>query len=195
MKQLERGLGKVLFVDEAYRLGQGKFAQEAVDELVDNITKPKFAGKLVVILAGYEEDMNNLLRVNQGLSSRFGEEISFPSLSPVYCLQLLENTLKQSQIAFPSMEDSTIFQEFLRKMEALSILPSWGNARDVQTLAKGMVRAVYQSNTTKVNQLQLSANTAINCINNMLAERCARAKVVSPSQNSFSEPVDRKSVV
>lgn len=35
IKQLELGLGKVLFIDEAYRLGQGHFAQEAIDELVD----------------------------------------------------------------------------------------------------------------------------------------------------------------
>lgn len=34
IKQLERGLGKVLFVDEAYRLSGGLFAQEAVNELV-----------------------------------------------------------------------------------------------------------------------------------------------------------------
>lgn len=35
VKQLELGLGKVLFIDEAYRLGQGHFSQEAIDELVD----------------------------------------------------------------------------------------------------------------------------------------------------------------
>jgi hypothetical protein len=39
-------------VDEAYRLGEGMYAQEAVNELVDTMTKPKFAGKLVIILAG-----------------------------------------------------------------------------------------------------------------------------------------------
>lgn len=62
-------------MDEAYRLGEGMFAQEAVNELVDTMTKPKFAGKLVIILAGYDNDMNNLLRVNEGLSSRFDDEI------------------------------------------------------------------------------------------------------------------------
>lgn len=189
MKQLERGLGKVLFVDEAYRLGHGGFAQEAMDELVDNITKPKFAGKLVIILAGYDNDMNNLLRVNEGLSSRFADEISFPSLSPAHCLQLLEHTLKQNQIAFPSMQDPTIYQELLEPIAELSKLPSWGNARDIQTLAKGIARAVYQSNTTKVNQLQISAGTALNCIHSMLAERCARAKVIPLSRHSFSGPV------
>ena len=189
MKQLERGLGKVLFIDEAYRLGQGKFAQEAIDEMVDNITKPKFAGKLVIILAGYDNDMNNLLRVNEGLSSRFADEISFPSLSPAHCLRLLEDNLKQSQIVFPSVQDPIIYQELLKRIAEMSRLPSWGNARDVQTLAKGMIRAVYQGNTTKVSQLLLPASTALSCVQSMLAERRARAKVNPSSRPSFSGSV------
>ncbi len=157
--------------------------------MVDNIIKLKFAEKLVIILAGCDNDMNNFLRVNEGLSSRFADEISFPSLSPAHCLQLLKDKLKQSQIAFPSMQDSIIYQELLEPITEMLRLPSWGNARDVQTLAKGMVRAVYQSNTTKVNQLLLPAGTALNCIHSMLAERCARATVTSSSQPSFSGSV------
>ncbi|KAI4103575.1 MAG: hypothetical protein L6R37_003720 [Teloschistes peruensis] len=42
-KLLEKALGKVLFVDEAYRLAEGHFAKEAMDEIVDCITKPAFA--------------------------------------------------------------------------------------------------------------------------------------------------------
>lgn len=189
MKQLERGLGKVLFIDEAYRLGQGGFAQEAMDELVDNMTKSKFAGKMIIILAGYDNDMNNLLRVNEGLSSRFADEISFPSLSPDLCLQLLEQSLKQSQITFPSMHDPNNYQELLEPIAELSRLPSWGNARDIQTLAKSMARAVYQSNSTKVEQLEVSIGTAFNCIHSMLAERCARANVTPSSRSSYSGPV------
>ncbi len=198
MKQLERGLGKVLFVDEAYRLGHGQFAQEAIDELVDNITKPKFAGKMVIILAGYDNDMNNLLRVNEGLSSRFADEISFPPLKPVDCLQLLENKLKQSQIIFPSMQSPIIYQKILESVAEMSRLPSWGNARDVQTLATSMVRAVYQSNTTNVNQLSLPASTAFNCIDSILAERYARAEVTPSSRHSlpglFQSQDDSRSV-
>lgn len=189
MKQLERALGKVLFVDEAYRLGQGQFAQEAIDELVDNITKPKFAGKLVIILAGYENDMNNLLRVNEGLSRRFADEISFPSLSPAHCLQLLEDKLKKSQIAFPSVQDPAIYQELLEPIAEMSRLPSWGNAGDVETLAKSMVRAVYQSNPNKVNELPLPAGTALNCIHSMLGERRLRARVTPLSPRSYSGSV------
>lgn len=54
----ERALGKVLFVDEAYRLSEGHFAKEAMDELVGILTQDAFAGKLIVVLAGYDQEMN-----------------------------------------------------------------------------------------------------------------------------------------
>jgi len=185
IKQLERGLGKVLFIDEAYRLGEGRFAQEAVNELVDTITKPRFAGKLVIILAGYDNDMNNLLRVNEGLSSRFADEIVFPSLNPVHCLQLLKDKLKESSIAFPSIQDPDIYVRILDRIEELSKLPAWGNARDIQTLAKSMVRTVYQNNTIKVDQLLLPADAAMKCVESMLVERRARAKIVPTTRPAF----------
>jgi hypothetical protein len=187
IKQLERGLGKVLFIDEAYRLGEGRFAQEAINELVDSITKPQFTGKMVIILAGYDNDMNDLLRVNEGLSSRFADEVVFPSLNPGHCLQLLKEKLGQSSIAFPSMQDPDMNAYLLDRLQKLSKLPAWGNARDVQTLAKSMVRAVYQNNTTKVAQLILPTDVAKMCVESMLIERRARAKVVPPSRPSFSD--------
>lgn len=189
IKQLERGLGKVLFIDEAYRLGEGMFAQEAVNELVDTMTKPQFAGKLVIILAGYDNDMNNLLRVNEGLSSRFSEEVMFPSLNPAHCLRLLEDKLNESSIAFPSIADPDINAYFLRQIEELSKLPAWGNARDVQTLAKILVRTVFESATEETGQLVLSHEAAKKCIESMLAERRARASVIPPSRSPFSGKV------
>ena len=178
IKQLERGLGKVLFVDEAYRLGEGMFAQEAVNELVDTMTKPKFAGKLVIILAGYDNDMNNLLRVNEGLSSRFADEIAFPSLKPEYCLQLLSSKLKQCKILAPELNN----QRFHNLFDELSELPGWGNARDVQTLAKSMVRAIYQNNTNG-GQLVLTEEVATTCLENMLAARRARNQALPASKS------------
>lgn len=172
-QQLERGLGKVLFVDEAYRLGEGAFAQEAVNELVDTMTKPKFAGKLVIILAGYDNDMNNLLRVNEGLSSRFADEFIFPSLNPRHCLQLLGSKLQQSRISTPVLTSSK-FEDFF---DELSKLSGWGNARDVQTLAKSIVRAVYQNNPNG-GQLVLSEEVTTTCFKTMLVTRRARKQAV-----------------
>jgi hypothetical protein len=76
-------------VDEAYKLDEGQFAKEATDKWVDNLTKPQFLGKLVVMLASYTEDINRLLKVNPGLLSRFREEIVFQNMTTEECLTLL----------------------------------------------------------------------------------------------------------
>ena len=92
---LDKALGKILFIDEAYRLADGadgmtwSFSGEAMDELVDCLTKPKYHQKMIVILAGYDEDMKRLMMVNKGLMSRFTETISFNSLGPAPSVQLM----------------------------------------------------------------------------------------------------------
>lgn len=58
----EKARGKVLFIDEAYRLNPrhgGQYMKEAVDEIVKLLTDPKFERKMIVILAGYEKDWTN----------------------------------------------------------------------------------------------------------------------------------------
>ena len=148
-KALERGLGKVLFIDEAYRLAEGgrnSYATEAVSELVDCLTKPKFFGKVIVILAGYEDEMNALLAINPGLASRFPDEIMFDLLPPAGCLQVLQKKLQETNIAMPVMdgdENSYERQSLERLLRSLAQTPSWGNARDVETLAKNIARKVF----------------------------------------------------
>jgi ATPase family protein associated with various cellular activities (AAA) len=141
---LTRGLGKVLFIDEAYRLCDGEFGREAVNELVDSLTKPQFAGKLVVILAGYNDDINRLLRINPGLSSRFPEEVTFEPMKPLECLTLLKKELEKNDIVLDSGFQDTMsntYQQLVDTLTELSNLPSWGSGRDVKTLAKSLTAA------------------------------------------------------
>jgi len=151
VKMLERGLGKVLFIDEAYRLSQGSdrssYSSEVISELVDCLTKPKFHGKMVVVLAGYEGEMNQLLSVNPGLASRFPEELMFPSLSPKHCLEILKKKLQEINIATPVLiqPTRTECQYIVELMAHLIETPNWGNARDVETLAKAITREVFMS--------------------------------------------------
>ena len=76
---IETALGGVLFVDEAYSLAQGgenDFGQEAIGTLVKMMDDNR--DRLVVILAGYSDDMKNFLNKNAGLRSRFSNIIEFP---------------------------------------------------------------------------------------------------------------------
>ncbi|KAI9687140.1 MAG: hypothetical protein M1822_002551 [Bathelium mastoideum] len=141
-KQLERGLGKVLLVDEAYRLNEGHFATEAVNELTDLLTKPKFKGKVITILAGYENEMNTMLAVNPGLASRFSETIHFTSLSPQQCVELFTSRLRSHGLSCRELDDSQSsgHQEISEVFEDLTKLKHWGNGRDIGNLSSKAMR-------------------------------------------------------
>ena len=75
---IESALGGVLFIDEAYSLYRGKddaFGLEAIDTLVKGMEDHR--DDLVVILAGYSKEMEEFLKANSGLKSRFPNIIHF----------------------------------------------------------------------------------------------------------------------
>lgn len=79
--KIREALGGVLFIDEAYSLyrGENDFGKEAIDTLVDEMTKHN--ENLVVILAGYKQDMKRFIDSNPGLSSRFKKYFVFQDYS------------------------------------------------------------------------------------------------------------------
>ncbi|KAF8523225.1 P-loop containing nucleoside triphosphate hydrolase protein [Gautieria morchelliformis] len=182
----EKALGRVLFIDEAYRLGEGQFAKEAIDEVVGLMTSERFASKIVVILAGYDREMNQLLDVNTGLSSRFPEEIIFEHMSPEHCLEILRKNLKAQDIQVRELEDSSsmAYQDMAKLIRSLSTLPSWGNARDILTLSKQMIITALRNVKPGGSALKLSGEDALACMQKMYSEKRARADNV-PSTKPF----------
>jgi hypothetical protein len=188
-KLLEKALGKVLFIDEAYRLAEGGFATEAMDELVDCLTKPKFHKKLVTILAGYDEDINRLMAMNPGLTSRFPEAIVFKSLVPEQCAMLMKNLLmKIKKLDSNSVEQAIaqIYEKLLEAFVTLIALPSWGNARDLETLVKVIYGSLLRTATiTKDSpKLVLVAEDVLSAMESMINERALRGDA-SKSRSSL----------
>ncbi|WLR43404.1 AAA family ATPase [Bacillus carboniphilus] len=83
---IESALGGVLFIDEAYSLSSDSFGKEAIDTLVKAMEDHK--EELVVIVAGYDEDMEQFLSINPGLRSRFPHILTFNDYSPEELLQI-----------------------------------------------------------------------------------------------------------
>ncbi|KAL9068301.1 MAG: hypothetical protein Q9157_006551 [Trypethelium eluteriae] len=187
--KLEKALGKILFIDEAYRLAEGHFAKEAMDEIVDSLTKPKFAGKLITILAGYDADINRLMAINPGLTSRFPEAIVFKSLSSAECVQLLAEQLERKKhldsrvLTNPSAEN---LAKLLAKFEILSGLANWANARDVQTLSKNIFGKIIRSAKQKDELIVVTEEIVFAELDSMISERSTRGR---EAQNQrFSKP-------
>ncbi len=83
--KIDKALDGVLFIDEAYSLvaqeGQDAFGMEAVQAVLKRAEDDR--GRLVVILAGYPDEMTELLNSNPGLSSRFDRNLHFDDYTAV----------------------------------------------------------------------------------------------------------------
>jgi type VII secretion ATPase EccA len=85
-RTIDRAVGGVLFIDEAYTLVQERdgradpFGTEALDTLLARMENDR--DRLVVIIAGYSADIDRLLETNDGLRSRFSTRVEFDSYSP-----------------------------------------------------------------------------------------------------------------
>ncbi|MGW4842585.1 type VII secretion AAA-ATPase EccA [Nocardia brasiliensis] len=83
---IDSAMDGVLFIDEAYTLiqtglqGGDSFGREAVDTLLARMENDR--DRLVVIIAGYDGEIDRLLAANDGLASRFSKRVQFPSYTP-----------------------------------------------------------------------------------------------------------------
>lgn len=92
---ISSAIGGVLFIDEAYSLYRGKddsFGLEAIDTLVKGIEDNR--DNLIVILAGYSDEMQEFLTSNSGLKSRFPNVINFPDYTGQELLDIAKITAK-----------------------------------------------------------------------------------------------------
>ncbi|KAK6344622.1 hypothetical protein TWF718_006580 [Orbilia javanica] len=204
-KKLEQGLGKVLFIDEAYRLQHNQYGLEASNEIVDAVTKPKYMGNLVIILAGYDEGMDELLTVNVGLASRFSEVIQFPDVDYHTAIEIVKTEVKKAQVDIPSLEDkdSDQYAELLGLLKEISEASGWGHARDAQNLAKGMTNKAYRSVKSFNGPIVVTHEIAAGVLVDMLKQRKGREFVMPvfkpkatlpPSKVQYAEPVEAPQV-
>lgn len=121
--------GGILFIDEAYNLGVGSFGKEACDTLVQAMTSDSYKD-LVIVIAGYAYEIDQMLDSNQGLKSRFTNYFDFPDWSPTDCVIFFEMLSKKNN--FSLLENvGVIVEEGCRKLIELE---GWGNGRDVTRL-------------------------------------------------------------
>ena len=90
--KIEESLGGILFIDEAYAIGDDDFGKEVVATLIKAMEDQK--DKLVVILAGYPKEMQQFLNINSGIASRIGYKFTFDDYSPEELAQIFDMKMK-----------------------------------------------------------------------------------------------------
>lgn len=126
-------LGGVLFIDEAYSLiddGKTGYGQEAIDTLMKLIEDHR--GKILVIVAGYPENMEKFLNANPGMKSRFNKTIFFPDYSINELLEVLTKLAANSGFTFSEDAIQKSLSLLSENADKNGNLP--GNARFVRNL-------------------------------------------------------------
>jgi len=124
-------IGRVLFIDEAYTLAEPD-CKDAVDQIVQNMTLPKYRGKMAIILAGYPGDMQKLMNVNAGLERRFKYRLQFDDYTNEELTQMYKNFVTRKGQVLADGCDSHILAWFKSQKRG----KNFGNA--------GLLEKLYQ---------------------------------------------------
>lgn len=127
-KLFEDNIGKVLFIDEAYQLRE---SSRVVADIVANVELLEYKNKLSVIMAGYPQDMRELMNVNVGLSRRF-EEAPFSDYSNE---ELYEILVRKAEGTSNTIMDSENCREVgISYFASLQRGMNFGNAGEAENL-------------------------------------------------------------
>jgi len=138
-EQIQRALGGVLFIDEAYSLARGgekDFGKEAIDCMVKAMEVYK--DQLILILAGYKREMEWFLQTNPGLRSRFPIHIDFPDYNLDELLQIADLMLEKREYKL-TCEARLILKNIIEK-KLKAGHEHHGNARMVRNLIEKAIR-------------------------------------------------------
>src|SRR3977135_3874303 len=136
---LKRAYGGVLFIDEAYYLyrpeNERDYGVEAIEILLQGMENER--ERLVVVLGGYKDRMDDFFRLNPGMSSRVAHHIDFPDYTIDELLAIARLMLDAETYEF-SPEAADAFREYLERRLRQ---PRFAHARSVRNaIERGRLR-------------------------------------------------------
>jgi Cdc6-like AAA superfamily ATPase len=144
---LDKALDGVLFIDEAYSLSsEDDFGKEAIDTILKYMEDNR--DRLIVIVAGYENEMGTFINSNPGLKSRFNKYFNFPNYTGSELLDILLRISAKNK--FNISEEAKSKLTFIINDAIFDDGKQFGNARYVRNLYEQIV----QNQFMRVSQLE-----------------------------------------
>lgn len=137
--KIDEALDGVLFIDEAYTLAQGDkndFGAEAIATLLKRMEDDR--ERLVVILAGYDNEIKQFIDMNPGLQSRFNRYIHFDDYDPIELMEIFLFYLKKAQYQITKEGHEAVFHIIYTEVSKKD--SKFGNARFVRNLFEKVIQ-------------------------------------------------------
>jgi SpoVK/Ycf46/Vps4 family AAA+-type ATPase len=133
LEKCNEALDGILFIDEAYTLAgtpgsTGDFGKEAIDTLLKFMEDHR--DRIMVIVAGYPNEMRRFIDTNPGLASRFTKTIDFPRYSADEMCEILRRMAAKQHFTLPGGFEAKIRPWITERSRA----DDWANAREIRTL-------------------------------------------------------------
>lgn len=131
---IEKAMGSVLFIDEAYSLvldERDMYGQEILTLLVKEMENNR--ENIVIIFAGYTEDLNNMISKNPGLKHRIPHKIEFPDYTPKELTQIFTSMIGSEYTLAPGVKEKA-FEIFKAAIENKD--RDFGNGRFARNLVE-----------------------------------------------------------
>ncbi len=141
-ERVDEAMGGVLFIDEAYSLTNigrgtnGDFGDEAIQTLLKRMEDRR--GEFFVFVAGYPENMDNFLKANPGLGSRFDKILRFEDYAPEELLEIALHMFQQDnyRVEEDAREHLGKYLAFLHQFRD----KYFGNARAIRQVATEAIK-------------------------------------------------------
>ena len=136
-EQIQKALGGVLFIDEAYALAQkdDAFGQEAINTLLKAMEDHR--KDLVVIVAGYTKPMEKFIDSNPGLKSRFNKYIEFPDYTIDELMEIFELNCKKYDYVIEEDAKKQVRARLVSKK--MQMRENFANAREVRNMFEDII--------------------------------------------------------
>ncbi|MFZ0971508.1 MAG: CbbX protein, partial [Solirubrobacteraceae bacterium] len=181
---LKRAFGGVLFIDEAYYLYRPEndrdYGVEAIEILLQVMENER--DRLVVILAGYGDRMDEFFRLNPGMSSRVAHHIEFPDYSVAELLRIGELMLAAENYVFSEDADQAFREYIVRRMRR----PRFAHARSVRN---GIERARLRHANRVYEAVRTGAEPTVDELRRIEAQDILKSSVFDEDRPTAPERV------
>ena len=149
-EKIDEALNGILFIDEAYALSQTKsgndFGQEAIECLLKRMEDER--DNFYVIVAGYKEFMDNFIKSNFGLQSRFSRYFYFKDYQPDELMAIFQKFCKSANYILTDQARQKVSVFFNRQYSSKDA--SFGNAR----FARNLLEKISQIQSSRISKIK-----------------------------------------